>query len=121
MRCGLEARLYGRSGCAQEPAVCRPRDTKAADAKGVSHSLITFDGGDGASTDTPVTIKGARDIREGLLAQMLWIGKTYWGWRRHDRQLAKDKDRVLDRVEFTTPQGEKRTVYFDISEFHDKH
>jgi hypothetical protein len=116
-RCGFEARFSSAGLCSQQVGACRPQE----DAGDGLQALITFDGGDGSSRDNPVIIRGARNTREGLEAQSLWVGKTYWGWRRHARHPAtKVNERVLDPVEFQTPQGEVRTVFFDVSEFYGK-
>jgi hypothetical protein len=115
-RCGFEARFASANLCSQQIGVCRPPE-HAADA---AH-LIVFDGGDGSSSETAVVIKGARNTREGLEAQSLWVGKTYYGWQRHARHpVAKVKERMVDPVDFRTPQGEVRTVFFDVSEFYGK-
>jgi hypothetical protein len=115
-RCGFEARFSSVGLCSQQVGACRPPEP----AEG-AQALIVFDGGDGSSSDSAVVIKGARNTREGLEAQSLWVGKNYWGWQRHARHpVAKVKERVLDPVEFRTPQGEVRTVFFDVSEFYGK-
>ena len=116
-RCGFEAKFSSAGFCSAQLGACRPQE----DTSGGQQALITFDGGDGSSTAQAVVIKGARNIREGLEAQSLWVGKNFWGWRRHARRPpAKDQSRVLDQVDFMTPQGEVRTVVFDVSEFFGK-
>jgi hypothetical protein len=115
-RCGFEAKFSSAGFCSQQVGACRPQEQAAG-----ANPLILFDGGDGSSPNTAVVIKGARNAREGLEAQSLWVGKNFWGWRRHARRPpAKDQSRVLDQVDFMTPQGEVRTVVFDVSEFYDK-
>jgi hypothetical protein len=116
-RCGFEARFSSAGLCSQQVGACRPQEHTSEAA----NALITFDGGDGSSANSAVVIKGARNTREGLEAQSLWVGKNYWGWRGHARRpVKKDQDRVLDQVEFQTPQGETRTLVFDVSEFYGK-
>jgi hypothetical protein len=117
-RCSLEARHGSASRCTPELNMCRPENTLAT---GNPKALITFKGGNGGSAEGAVVIMGARNTREGLQAQSLWVGKTYWGWRRNDRtEVAKHHSRVYDQVAYLTPQGDRKTVYFDITDFYGK-
>jgi hypothetical protein len=103
--------------CESELVACREKSAKAA--RDPTRPLITFDGGDGEASDRAVVIKGARNGREGVTAESVWIAKTHPDWRK-DRQSLIAGTKIYDRIEYATPQGRK-TIYFDISDFFGKH
>ncbi len=101
--------------CKQSLETCRSPHALA----GVSaEPLITFGGGDGLSPEEAIIIKGARDTREGLEAQAFWVGKNFWGWRRAGQSVSSGLGRIYERVDYMTPQGVHKPVFFDITEFY---
>ena len=118
-KCMSDATAAGgnRASCESELIVCRQKSAETA--RDPRRPLITFDGGDGESPERAVIIKGARNGREGVTAEYVWIAKTHPDWRL-DRQSLITGTKNYDRIEYVTPQGRK-TIYFDISDFFGKH
>ena len=103
--------------CESEFVACREKSAEAV--RDPTRPLITFDGGDGEAPDRAVIIKGARNGREGVTAESVWIAKTHPDWHK-DRQSLITGTKIYDRIEYVTPLGRK-TIYFDISDFFGKH
>jgi hypothetical protein len=102
--------------CESELVACRQKSAEVA--RDPTRPLITFEGGDGEALEHAVVIKGARNGREGVTAESVWIAKTHPDWRK-DRQSLITGTKTYDRIEYVTPQGRK-TIYFDISDFFGK-
>lgn len=117
VRCRVESKNSSAQHCTQAANVCQQQFAHASENP---LSSITFHGGDGSSLERAVVIKGARNMREGAQAQSLWVAKTFWGWRQHQRSHVKERGRAYDRIEYRTPKGERKMVFFDVSEFHEK-
>ena len=81
---------------------------------------IVYEGGDGSSREKAVVIKGAPNNAAGVRAESDWIRKNHPGWRKRKQSLMSDGTRYYDRIEYTTPQGETKTIYFDITDFFGK-
>jgi hypothetical protein len=78
---------------------------------------IRFEGGDGASCEQAIVIKGAPNEFEGVKSEYRYLTERYPGWSLTEQSLLHSGDRSFDLLEFTTPDGEKRRACFDISEF----
>lgn len=75
---------------------------------------VTYTGGDGSSFEQAVILVGATLV-SGPRAAYDFIEQRYPGFK-HGRQLLKEQNgRSYDVLEFTTADGEIRTMYFDIS------
>lgn len=119
MKCTSPTNSARAPSCEREFQYCRePYTTASVDA---SDGLITFEGGDGSSLEKAVVIRGARDTREGLSAQSLFASKMFWGLRRHNQNSTRSGQRTFDQIEFINPQGERRTLFFDVTDYHGKH
>ena len=81
---------------------------------------IVYEGGDGSSKEKAVVIKGAPNTAAGVRAESDWIRKNHPGWKKREQSLMSDGNRYYDRIEYTTPQGETKTIYFDITYFFGK-
>jgi hypothetical protein len=92
----------------------------AKDKKPVKIGRITFEGGDGSSMEQAVVIKGAKDSEEGIDAEAKWVKKVHGKWTKDRQALLDQNGKKYDRIEYTTPKGEKMTVYFDITDFFGK-
>jgi hypothetical protein len=77
---------------------------------------ISYAGGDGSSIEKAVIIKGATEMT-GVHAEYDYIEKHYPGYRRGEQSLQNSKGRAFDVIEFTTADGKRKTLYFDITAF----
>ena len=55
-----------------------------------------------------------------LDAEARWIRKTHPGWRKGGQALLGDKGKSYDRIEYATPDGKTKTIFFDITDFFGK-
>jgi len=81
---------------------------------------ISFQGGDGSSMAKAVVIKGAQNSFTGVAAESRWIRQNHPDWRKMKQALLSEGGKHFDRIEYRTPGGETRTVYFDITDFFGK-
>lgn len=91
---------------------------KAPEPVKIGH--LVFEGGDGSSLEQAVIIKNAKNEEEGVDAEAKWIRKVHPGWRKGDQALLSEKGKAYDRIEYTTPDGKTKTIFFDITEFFGK-
>lgn len=84
-----------------------------------SPPAISYSGGDGSSLEKAVIIKGATE-ETGVRAEYSYIEKHYPGFKRGAQSLQNSKGRMFDAIEFTTADGKKKTIYFDITDFFGK-
>ncbi len=82
---------------------------------------IVYEGGDGSSMENAVVIKNAKNSMEGIGAESQWIRQVHPGWKKGNQALISRDARHYDRIQYTTPSGETKTIYFDITEFFGKH
>jgi hypothetical protein len=80
---------------------------------------VSYAGGDGSSIEQAVIIKGATEST-GVHAEYVWIAQRYPGYRRGLQSLRESGGKQYDVLEFTTASGEKKCVYFDITDFYGK-
>lgn len=80
---------------------------------------ISYSGGDGSSFDKAIIIKGATE-ETGVHAEYDYIQKHYPGYKRGAQSLQNLKGRAFDVLYFTTADGKKKTIYFDITAFFGK-
>ncbi len=92
----------------------------AKDKKPLKIGKITFEGGDGSSIETAVVIKGAKDTEEGIEAEAKWVRKVHRNWTKGTQALLDQNGRKYDRIEYSTPEGGTKTIYFDITDFFGK-
>ena len=81
---------------------------------------LVFEGGDGSSIEQAVVIKNAKGEEDGVDAESKWIRKVHPGWRKGDQALLSKDGKSYDRIDYTTPKGEARMIFFDITEFFGK-
>lgn len=78
-------------------------------------SVITYAGGNGLSPDTAVVIQGAASSADIVAAERRWIRENHPNWEMGDQALLTERGRKYDRIEYMSPNGEKTTLYFDIT------
>lgn len=109
-------------GCVSQVPEDRPgAPTRVAPVSGRQTTTgIVYEGGDGSSKEKAVVIKGTPNNAAGVRAESDWIRRNHPEWRKGRQSLMSDETRSYDRIEYTTPQGEIKTIYFDITDFFGK-
>jgi len=80
---------------------------------------ITYSGGDGSSFEKAVAIHGATE-QTGVDAEYDYLARHFPGYHQSRQSLTSHEKRRYDVLEFTTANGAKMTIYFDITEFFGK-
>jgi len=81
---------------------------------------LRFEGGDGSSMEKAVIVKNAKNEMEGIDAEAKWIHKLHRRWRKGNQALMRKDGKSYDRIEYTTPDGTKKIIFFDITDFFGK-
>lgn len=71
---------------------------------------------DGSSPQRAVLID-ENDTRRGIMAENAWLQQHLPGYRKRGQALIEADGRIFDRIDVVGPNGEQRSVYFDISRF----
>ena len=95
------------------------RSAPTAHETTVSPPGVSFAGGDGSSVEQAVIVNGATE-QTGVDAEYAWIAQRYPGYRKDSQTLRGADGKHYDVLEFTTSSGEKKRVYFDITDFFGK-
>jgi len=95
------------------------RAQSVSQADTVTPAGVSYAGGDGSSLVQAVVIKGATES-SGVHAEYVWIAQRYPGYRRGTQSLRASDGKEYDVLEFTTASGERKRVYFDITDFFGK-
>lgn len=76
-----------------------------------------FEGGDGASRESAVVIRGVAPLSYHV-AEGYWAAKNHPDWRILQRVpvVWDDDNKAYDDVDYVTADGKTRRVYFDVSE-----
>ena len=77
---------------------------------------VSYSGGDGSSFDHAIIIKAPNE-QSGVPAEYAYIARHYPGYHRGSQTLLGHGKRAFDVLEFTTKDGKKKTLYFDITSF----
>jgi len=114
-----------------DAAVSNPSSSDAAPAPGdvlagtpidempLPEGEFSFEGGDGTSLEQAVIVKAATE-RVGVAALYGWIGRRYPGSTAAGQRTVIQNGRFYDAIEIVTAAKERRTFYFDISQFFGK-
>lgn len=111
----LAALLFGAIifGLAFQPAYAQPAKPK-----------ITFKGGPGDTPETAVVISGAANSMAGIEAESYYLikqfGRQNTEWKLKRQSVLNQKGKVYDRMEIELRNGDKKDVYFEITEFFGK-
>lgn len=62
----------------------------------------------------------ATNERAGVSAEYRWIGEHFPRYKRGTQALLNGNGRFYDSIEIVTASGERRKIYFDITEFFGK-
>lgn len=74
---------------------------------------------DGSSMTSAIPIKAA-DEKAGVTAEYRWIGEHFPGYHRGAQSLLNNNGRFYDAIDITTASGERRKIYFDITDYFGK-
>ena len=110
-------------GCVSQQPVKSPdslSNNSPNNSRNAAFRGITYKGGDGSSIEKAVIILGAPNSIVGVSAESAWIRKNHPGWRKKRQSLMGNKDKNYDCIEYTTPDGKTKTIYFDITDFFGK-
>ena len=83
-------------------------------------SQVTYAGGDGSSCETAILIHGASNEQDGVAAEYDWLKKKFPGFAMQRQSLIECGGHPADKMEFSTADGQARTVLFDINEYFGK-
>jgi len=81
---------------------------------------ISFEGGDGASCDAPVVIKGAKHEPEGIRAERWWAFTKNPGGAIESQSLTSKNGKDLETFTMVFADGRRKSVCFDITSFYGK-
>ena len=79
-------------------------------------SSVTCSGGDGSSFERAIIVNAPTE-QTGVPAEYAYIARRYTGYHRGSQSLVSHGKRAFDILEFTTKDGKKKTLYFDITSF----
>lgn len=74
----------------------------------------------GISCNSTVIIDAANE-KEGIAKENAWIAENYPGAKKVGQELITCNDKTADQIDIETANGQKRSVYFDISKWFGKH
>ena len=80
---------------------------------------VTFEGGDGSSAESAVTIRGAHELT-GVDAEYAWLAQHFPGYRVRGQSVKQQGKKTYDVIEITTRKSAAKQVHFDISDFSGK-
>ena len=74
---------------------------------------------DGSSYETAIVIREKTESK-GVSAEYAWLRQHYPGYRSEGQLLSYNNDKPYDIIHIVTANNEKKTIYFDISNFFGK-
>jgi hypothetical protein len=74
---------------------------------------------DGNSPATAIPIRAPNE-QTGVKAEYHWLAEHFPGYKRGGQALLNQGGRVYDSIEIITTNGERRKLYFDITDFFGK-
>ena len=80
---------------------------------------VSLSGGDGSSFARAIVVKASTD-HAGVNAQHDYIAKHFGKWRSIGVKSVQHNKRMFDIMSFTTTDGKKHTLYFDITDYYGK-
>jgi hypothetical protein len=76
-------------------------------------------GGNGLSIAEAIVINETNET-DGVAAEYDWLKANYPGYSLIQQSLINESGKPYDKMEIKTAEGDKKTVYFDISHFFGK-
>lgn len=87
-------------------------------AAGLCHPARA-DTADGATTETAIIVPATNEF-EGVDAEYGYIQDHYPGWQHMQQSLIQTDSKIFDRIEIVGPDGIRKTLYFDITDWFGK-
>ena len=78
-----------------------------------------YSGGDGSTRETAIVISAANE-KEGVGAEYAWLKDNLPGAKLEKTGLSDDGAKIYDTMVVALPNGEQRTIYFDITSYFGK-
>ncbi len=75
----------------------------------------TWSGGDGSSLEEAISFPLARSSADGVPMEWRWISERYPEFRKTAHAIVEEDSRLYDVLEISTPGGETRTFWFDVT------
>lgn len=79
---------------------------------------VRFEGGFGDSMETAIRIQGPEGKQDGAVVQRKFVETFFPGWQNYKQSLLPKGSRHFDAYEMTGPNGDKQTVYFDVTNWY---
>ena len=71
---------------------------------------------DGSSQERAVVIH-ENDTTRGITAENRWLAQNMTGYHKDGQALIQGQNGIYDRISVVGPNGERKEVFFEISEF----
>ena len=84
-------------------------------------AAIQYSSSDGTSFDKAIVITGALNDTAGIQAEYQYIRSHFPGATVGNQRLVSQGTRVFDLLELVTADHQKRTIFFDITDFFGKY
>ncbi len=110
----LIALLAGCRSSAPPPAA------QATPASEPETGEVTYSGGDGSSREQAVVIRGAKGEADGVKAEYTWLRRRFSAHRVLRQAVVSLNGRVYDQMDIATSDGNRQSVFFDITFFYGK-
>lgn len=86
---------------------------------------VTFEGGDGKSMETPIVIRNAENVRNGIASEYAYMaklhGEKFRDWKPVGQSSTTRNGRTIDSVGILILSTNETIVYFfDITDFYGK-
>ncbi|MFA6019962.1 MAG: tetratricopeptide repeat protein [Rhodospirillales bacterium] len=79
---------------------------------------VRFEGGFGDGMETAVRIQGPEGKQDGAAIQRRFVETFFPGWQNYKQSLLSQDSKHIDAYEMTGPNGERETVYFDVTNWY---
>jgi uncharacterized protein YcfL len=73
----------------------------------------------GSTLESAIVINAPNEW-DGVKAESIWINQSHPGWKKGSQALLHKEGKMYDQIEYTTPEGETKTIYYDITSFYGK-
>jgi hypothetical protein len=92
---------------------CSP--ARAAATEGTTDSTLSPKSEQGLTLETAIPMPAYKSSLEGIAAENDYIARTYPGWKKLSQSLVHNGDHFYDVIELKGPAGERKDIYFDIT------
>lgn len=96
-----------------------PRENKFDRING---KRVVYSGNEGSSIDEAIVIRNAVNSMAGVKAEHDYLaykfGERGEDWDFHQQMLIKKEGRVYDQIDILLVDGEKKSVFFEVTSFH---